>query len=334
MNFIKRNIGLVAYFAVTFAVAIVLCVFIYLALKKQAVFNKKVATQAKFYADLKKLPFGLNRKNKNIAEKNSKIATQHIEKLKENIVQKYDLTYGTLATGIDAKKFLREKIEVFKQILFDNGVQVQDMFFSFSDICNSSKTVPKFEIRPILRNLQVVGEIISLAGKSKIEQLSSIKLPMKLKVQESGDGITNFIPVEVTIVATPQRVQNFINLLSNESKYIIQIRNLSFSSTDQAPNSSLGGVTASGNSSVIKGAINTGGGMGTGSDSMASDMMGSGSSMEQNKELTRRDIVAFKKRFVTAIIRLNVIEFIKPSVADEESSSDDSTSEEETDSIE
>jgi hypothetical protein len=161
--------------------------------------------------------------------------------------------------------------------------------------------------------------------------INSIARPMLLQKRE--EELYTTVPIDLSVTGSTQAISDLLNSFqSPTAKYLFFIRKVEFSSQDQAPRGVLGGTGTTGMGGMggeMGGMGMEGGGMGMmpprnrrpgmqgpGMDVGGMPAMGMEGGMTGAAPmpvlLTREQLRAFQDRYVTAVLRLDLVEFTTP----------------------
>lgn len=232
MDTIKKNWGFIV-------ISLVCFVLVALMLIKCKGTSEKLNTSKSEYE--KKLNYldGVGKKQLKLTDENAKIAqinsdktTKSIDKVHKDLMDNYVIKYEAPKDPTSALRELREAIQHLQTTLEEKeiGVDGKLQYFSFDSIAKSSSLPPKADLPPIFRQLAIVKEIVKVAIDSKVLAINDISRPLGLKVQEEADY--TITPVEVTVTATPENGQRFVNAMSNQENFLFVLRTIEIKAPD------------------------------------------------------------------------------------------------------
>ena len=174
----------------------------------------------------------LTDENVKVAQNNSDKTTKSIDKVHKELMDNYVIKYEAPKDPTSALRELREAIQHLHTTLEEKeiGTDAKLQYFSFDSIAKSSSLPPKSDLPPIFRQLAIVKEIVKVAIDSKVLAINDISRPLGLKVHDDADY--TITPIEVTVTATPENGQQFVNAMSNQENFLFVLRTIEIKAPD------------------------------------------------------------------------------------------------------
>jgi len=176
----------------------------------------------------------LTDENVKIATNNSDITTKGIQQVHMTLMQRFKLNYKVPGDGASALRELKEAILQMqkqldeKEIAWDSKVE----YFSFENIAKSATLPQKDDLPLIFRQLAIVRQVVKIAIDNKVSAINEIKRPMNLRVHEEAEY--TLTPIEITVTASPENGQNFVNSMSSQENYLFFLRTIEIKAPDVA----------------------------------------------------------------------------------------------------
>ena len=176
----------------------------------------------------------LTDENVNISKKNSDVTSNGISTVHKTLMERFKLHYNVPGDGASALRELKEAILQMqkqleeKEISWDGKVE----YFSFDSIAKSATLPTKDDLPLIFRQLTIVKEVVKVAMENKVASIDEIIRPMNLRVQEEADY--TITPIEITVTASPENGQNFVNAMSNQENFLFFLRKIEIIAPDVA----------------------------------------------------------------------------------------------------
>ena len=232
MGMFKKNWGFIVISFVCFLLACYMIVRCSGTKEKMNTSKSEYEKKLSYLDGVGKKRLKLTEDNIKLARKNSDVTTSSLNSVYNEMMSRFKLKYKV---PVDAPGVLRELREAIlamqkqleeKEIVWDSKVE----YFSFDLIARSTTLPPKDDFDPIFRQLAIVKEVVKVAIASNVLAINEINRPMGLKVQEEAEY--TITPIEITITASPENGQNFINAMSNQEKFIFFLRTIEISAPD------------------------------------------------------------------------------------------------------
>lgn len=232
METIKKNWGFIAISLVCFALIV------FMVLKCGGTSEKLNTSKSEYekkltYLDgVGKKQLKLTDENVNIAKKNSEVTSAGISSVHKTLMQRFKLNYKVPGDGASALRELKEAILQMQKQLDEKEI-AQDgkvEYFSFDSIAKSATLPTKEDLPLIFRQLTIIKEVVKVAMESKVASIDDIRRPMNLRVQEEADY--TITPIEITVTASLENGQNFVNAMSNQENFLFFLRTIEISAPD------------------------------------------------------------------------------------------------------
>jgi hypothetical protein len=243
MDFIKRNLGFLLFVTGSLLAAAVLGVLWWQSGADTREYREKVQSQEQFLDGVRRGQFALNQDNVQIARRNQAVAEEAFREFLQALVVRYGIPARTGIQPLECVRVVKEERERMRQELADPARDIQVASaaagFSFDSILTSS-TLPLAEDVPvILKHLQIVGEVVRVAGRSGLREFRSIGRPHGLASIKKD--LYSVVPLEVSISGNYKSIQRFVNQLQQrDTAGIFILRSIELTSRDQAAGNLLG----------------------------------------------------------------------------------------------
>ncbi len=311
MGIIKNNWGFIVISLICF------CLMGYLVIRCGAVrkefdkYRSGYEQKLNYLDNVGKKRLKLNGDNVKLARKNADVTTQKINSVHREMMDRFKLKYQYPDGNIQAVQDLMQSLKNMLKQLEESGVYVDSKaeYLSFDAIAKSSQPPVKDDIGPIFRQLAIIRQIVNVVSSVKLAALESLERPLRISVHEESEYTVT--PVEITVVATPEKGQEFINTLCSQSNHMFVLRTIEMSAPDvttDVAKSLEGSGTRLGSGRDIEGE-NAGrrGGRRT------IERSAPGRNMERNDNLVeipmrRQELLAFEPKEVTFKLRFDFIE--------------------------
>jgi len=348
VDFIKKNWGLLLVCIVcllaTGAVAWRLAASLGAAKESRAKLDKEL----EFYKGVKQDNVKLTEQNKATALQNADWAKDRFDRLRTELHKKFYIEVKYDADPYVAVQQLLTGLDTLRTHLADAEIALstQSQYLSFEEYAAANVTPKRADMPELFRQYKVVEEIVNQLIASKVAMVNQIGRPLLLQKRE--EDLYTSIPIDISVTGTSQSVSDFLNALHTTARYLFFIRKIEISSQDQAPDGVLGGTGTTGGGAGGGGMggmggmggggmdVGMGGGMGGGMAmgrpgmgrpgfgagpggggggmdmGMDGGMGTAGTTMVMPVLLTREQLTAFQDRYITADIRLDLVEFTTP----------------------
>lgn len=232
MDSIKKNWGFIAISLVCFVLIIFMVMKCSGTNEKLSVSKSEYDKKLTYLDGVGKKQLKLTDENVKIARHNSDVTSKSISSVHKTLMQRFKLNYKVPGDGASALRELKEAILQMqkqldeKEIFCDGKVE----YFSFDSIAKSATLPTKDDLPLIFRQLTIVKQIVKVAIESKVISIDEIRRPMNLRVQEEADY--TITPIEITVTASLENGQNFVNAMSNQENYLFFLRTIEISAPD------------------------------------------------------------------------------------------------------
>lgn len=334
MDFIKKNWGLVLVSILCFAAAVALSWFLIGTMKQKSASKAKLDSELSFFAAVQKENIKLSDENRATAQQNEDWAKERFERLRSQLHAKYRIEVRFDADPFRAVQELRSKVNALVARLEEAEIALttQSQYLSFEDYTQKNVMPRREDMPELFRQYNIVEEIVAQAIQNKVVMVNSIARPMLLQKRE--EDLFHSIPIDLSVTGPAQAISDFLNSFhSPAAKYLFFIRKVELSSQDQAPGGILGGTGTTGMGGM--GEMGMDGGMGMpsprpgrrrGTAAMPGAEMGMetgampgmgmdggmGGAVAMPVLLTREQLRAFQDGYITAVVRLDLVEFTTP----------------------
>lgn len=232
MNAIKNNWG---FFLISF---ICLLVAGYLVMKCSGSMNELRSNQEQYEKNrsylegVGKKNLKLNSENQVFAKRNADNTSAKILDVHKEMMERFKLHYDVPENATGAIQELRAAIQDMQKLFEDNGIELDTKAenFSFDNIVKSNQLPVMEDLDPIFRSLTIIRQIVKVAVDTHIIALTDLNRPMGINIQEEGEYTVT--PIEMTIVASSERGQAFVNAMSQQKNYLFFLRTVSIDAFD------------------------------------------------------------------------------------------------------
>ena len=331
-------------------VALFLAIQLFGARKRAKEAKGKFDAEVEFFSAVKKKNVKLVPENKNRAEQNADKAKKRFDHARKEMHRLFSISVTYDPDPYVAVRQLKLRVDAMRQRLLDAGIQLapQHYLLSFDAYDTKIGDIPDARLMPeIFRQLNIIEDLVGLVVQSKVAGLNEISRPMGLERVEEDQY--SYVPIRLSVTGTSAAVQDLLNRLHQVEEtrrgHLFFVRNIeSLGSQDQAPGGVLGGTGVTGATGGGMGGeagmgpgggafgmpgIQPGGGApgmdvggmpGMGPEGMADQgggMGGTTGALQAAVLLTREQLQAFRDRYVTAVVRLDLVEFVAPEQPEE-----------------
>lgn len=275
MDFVKRNIGLLAFAVLSLGAAAFLAVQIRIAIAAASASRAEVAKQREFIDTVKKGQLSLTPDNLQIAKDNRALADQQVGDLRKWLHEKFSIP-TEVRTEVDCVRLLKNDCLQMRKMLIEKDVEVAQgcLYFSFNE--EAASLPHKTQVPVILKQLRITREVMRLIGRCNIMQLVDYKRPYGLDAVAKDQY--SIIPFSITVGGDMRSIQRFVNVLQRESRYFLVVRDISIEGEDQARDGNIPAANVPADEGE-GGAASSGSGSPDGMSGMSSDGMGMGMMM-------------------------------------------------------
>lgn len=333
MEFIRRNIGFLLLWLISLLLAGGLAFLWFRSYDTAATFEGKVKGQKDFMAQVKRMPYGLNQPNVEVAGQNRVLAEAVYKDFQRLLVMRYGVPTEKNITGLDCVRQVKESCRTMQQALLDKGIVAPaDLkWFSFDSVATSSTLPTADEVPLILKQLRIVEEVMRLVTQSSLTDLRRVSRTTGLQpIAKAQYSMTCF---ELSVSGSYRAIERFVNQVQRESKGIFIVRTTEISTGDQAASGQIASLSSMApTAGPAAGAIGPGGmppemmmpGPGWNGGNMPPPrMVQPGAKGEVNKavpaktelkyiDLTKDQRTVFKPHDMQALIVVDFVEFKKP----------------------
>ncbi len=363
MDFLKNNWGFVVLVVILLGAVITLGILCTSSASKLVAERDEVKKKIDYIDSVSKKHIELTDENVKTAKFNEREVLKGLKAMQEDLKKKFKLEVEVPATPIEGLRKLKDELEAIGKKLDDKEIAYSNEYFTFENFARATNPPHRDDLREIFRQLQIVKYVVDVAIKAEVSAIDDLQRPMGLSVQDEGSY--NFTPIEITIEASPQNAQNFINLMSKSDKYLFFLRYLELTAPDTPTSigsdihdeaiNATGGAGFGGGRGDMGGPVDFGGmpgegggrrgrkrggdpGMGEEPGMMMGGpnpgMMGGGMGNQVVEEpLKRQDLLAYEPKETTWKLRFDFIEFAQDENAEnaDDDSGEDSESSEDAD---
>ncbi|MFO7820624.1 MAG: Amuc_1100 family pilus-like protein [Lentisphaeria bacterium] len=224
MSFIKRNIGIVIFGLLALIAAVVMLVFLGRYMGRAADFEAKVEEQQSFLKTLKTREIPVNQANLDALSENYALTREKLQQIKTALWEKSHISVDPVR-DIEAKRILSRFVREMQRDLQAEGVIVEKEAenFSFQSILEAEGLPDeKTEVPVIMKQLEIVRDIIRLTGAAKVDRLLSLQRPMGLNSAERV--FFKVMPFDLLVEGRPKQVKKLITSLQSDANYLFSVQ--------------------------------------------------------------------------------------------------------------
>ena len=230
MDFFKNNWGFLVLVVILLGGVVTLAVLCSSSASKLMTERDEVKKKIDYIDSVSKKHIELDEENVKVAKRNEREVNKGLKAMQEDLKNKFKLEVEVPATPIEGLRKLRDELEALGKKLDDNNIAYTNEYFTFENFARATNPPHPDDLREIFRQLLIVKYVVEVAIKAEVSSIDDLQRPMGLTVQD--EGAYNFTPIEITIGASPQNAQNFINLMSKADKYLFFLRYLELTAAD------------------------------------------------------------------------------------------------------
>lgn len=254
MDFIKRNLGFLLFLAAALVVPAVLAVLWWQTAAETARFRQQVQEQEKFLDGVRRGQFALNQDNVQVAKRNQALTEEAFREFVRTLTVRYGLPARTGVEPLECVRIVKDQRERMEKELTDPAKKITvsqgARNFSFDAILSSSTPPLAADVPVILKQLQIVGEIVRAAATSPgLREFGGISRPLGLAAADQD--LYQVVPLEVSVSGNFKSIQRFVNQLQQrQTAGIFVLRSIELTSRDQAAGNLMGSEMTGGGPGV------------------------------------------------------------------------------------
>lgn len=274
LDFLKKNLGLIAFGIASVVVSCLLLVGILKAVKSGSEYRKEVAEQYDFLERAKNKGTALTGENLDVARANHALARSKFLELRKLLWTKFSIPLEQ-RTDVQCVRILKTECQRMHKALEEKEVAIGGNSAYFSFDAEATTLPPRSQVPIILKQLRIIHEIVRLVGASYLTELRTVERTAKTSIDQRD--MYSIVPFEISVVGEFKRIQGFVNQLQRESRYLFFVRELSLQSDDQAEGGNIPMIAATksqdggGQRGGGEGMMMGGGGMGMDGGGMGMD---------------------------------------------------------------
>jgi len=230
MDFLKNNWGFLVLVVVLLGAVIALGIMCTTSASKLATEKEEVKKKIDYIDSVSKKHIELTDENVKIAKRNEREVLKGLKAMQDDLKNKFKLEFEVPETPIEGLRKLKEELEAIGQKLDDKNIGFTNEYFTFENFARATNPPHPDDLREIFRQLLIIKYIVDVAIKAEVSSIDDLQRPLGLTVQDEGSY--KFTPIEITISASPQNAQNFINLMARADKYLFFLRYLELTAAD------------------------------------------------------------------------------------------------------
>ncbi len=233
MDVLKRNLGLFAFCLASVVLAMVLLVMTQRHVSQASEYEKQVAELETFFGNLRRLPVSATESNVQVMEANYEQISNRLERVRGILWRRSNIPVRQY-TGVECKNILREETLRMRNLLEGHGIVVAPAVsgFSFESILAADALPSQQEVPVILKQLEIVKEIVRLTDVAGVFQLTNLERTMGL--QSHAAGMYNVVPFKMTVAGPLRDVKELVTMLQKNSGYVFYVPYCTLLSDDQA----------------------------------------------------------------------------------------------------
>ena len=235
MEFVKKN----PIFAIVIAVCVVAAGFFLLRMRAAARAGEqsyeKVEKLSDFAQREKRADFSATLENRETAAANKLRADRELQDLRMGLHARSRIETSTNVSGIECKNLILEATRSWRDLLERRLVQVGTTAadFAFGEVIGSERLPNQTSEVPILlKQLQIVGEVVNLIVSSNISGLQSVARPGGVAV--ASEQYFTLMPFSVRVDGDLAAVKEFLTKLQADSDLFFVVRSVTLSAPDTA----------------------------------------------------------------------------------------------------
>jgi len=219
MDMLKRNLQLAIFGAVALVLAIVLAVLMQRNAAAAADYHEKVNALEAFLQKIRAEKIAVTEQNLETVEANYELIEERLERAREMLWQRTHIPVGQYS-GVECKNILREETLRMARNLGAQGVVISPnaAAFSFGGILQADALPRPEEVPVILQQLEIVKELIRIAGNANLTELISVERAMGLNFHR--EDLYEIMPVNITVRGNALNVQRFLTALQQSSRVV------------------------------------------------------------------------------------------------------------------
>ena len=221
MKFVKDNLFLVILGTVMFIITVAGGYLIFTTAKKASDFEQQVGDIKNQLDAFTKSEYTLQPTSVTKAEKNRQVAEAAYKALLDDLVKKTAVppADATSISPIAAKNRIEKACTKMEGMLAGNSVQYDPgmRHFTFGSFMDANRLPKKEEIPLILRNQEIVQELIYLVSTSNVQTFHSISREDTLEANRRD--LFNYIPFSLSVTGELEDVQRLVNSFNNATYY-------------------------------------------------------------------------------------------------------------------
>ncbi|MDT8390786.1 MAG: Amuc_1100 family pilus-like protein [Lentisphaeria bacterium] len=157
---------------------------------------------------------------------------QRLRELRTALYEASHVEFNGQVSNTQCKNHLFEETGKLVEGLAREAVFVTESakYLSFHDVINADKLPDEVvEVPVLMKQFEIIREVVSLMKKAQITQLVSLKRPSGVGVAEKGEF--QVIPLSMQVTGSSSSVKDLLTRLQKDSKYYFMIRNVSLQSS-------------------------------------------------------------------------------------------------------
>lgn len=227
MEFLKKNLFLTILIVIVLAITVVMGVLIKNLSEKINKQEKEVKTIIKSEKGFATSPHALTQENVAQSEANYNTLAENFAGLIVTLNEKYPAPeVNADMTALKFKNFLRQVCIRMENLLRSGDIWIPSSlkYFTYDEYMKPDVLPNSRQIKQILKQLEIVQEIVYLVSQSQINKLLELKRLNGLNFVK-GD-LYNYMQFRLTLSGNVESIQQFLNSI-HEAKYFIMVKNIS-----------------------------------------------------------------------------------------------------------
>jgi hypothetical protein len=233
MDILKRNIGLVLFGLGSLVLAAIMIFLIQQHRGRAAELEAQVKGQQDFFESLRTGRTAVTDQNLEIVKENMQLTRDKLEDVREELWRRSHIPPREFS-GVECKNILRQAtLELARQLeRAGTGMGTALTDFSFGTILQADTVPREKDVPMILKQLDVVKEVVRLAQGSYISEIVDLQRLYGLRVAETE--FYEVMPMSITVIGESRAIRQFLTALQEDANFIFYVPYCTFSADDRA----------------------------------------------------------------------------------------------------
>lgn len=231
-DILKRNIGLTVFVLISLVAGIILLLLVRQQASRAGELQTAVEDQVAFFEGIARERVAVTRSNLEIAERNRALAEARLGNLRAMLWNRSNIPIPRYR-GVEAINILRQETALMQEALFERRVQIPAGIrrFSFGAVLDRDALPDEeTEVPVLMKQLELVKEIVRLAGESYITEFTDLQRLTGATVVE-GEHY-NILPFRVVVTGELPRVKRFVTRLQRDAAYFFLVHHVQVQAAD------------------------------------------------------------------------------------------------------